>query len=243
MSFIYNFIHSLLLFTAITSFFTGNCEKFSTFCKKFHGDKVVCHPTPTDEPFYRTSVFENPYSLILVLFLFFLLFLLLLGKDSFMYLITIPLNNSPSGVIKGIIGRFNRQIGEFGLHLLIDLPKPLDHYNEPELKDRTVVYDVGGWPLHPDDGTRTVRLLPFNAEFCLNAIFFLAYPLSLCMQLCGLCCCIKESDEMEDNTPYKGVNVVKFSKSKSKVKNRCLPVYFHYLTSLFPDECVHDRHL
>lgn len=44
--------------------------------------------------------------------------------------------------------------------MLIDLPKPLDAYQEKELRDRPVSYDVVGWPVHPDTGERTVRALP-----------------------------------------------------------------------------------
>ncbi|KAJ8942328.1 hypothetical protein NQ318_005320 [Aromia moschata] len=45
-------------------------------------------------------------------------------------------------IIKGIIGICcSKNIGEFGLGLLIDLPKPLDEYQEDDLKERAVAYD------------------------------------------------------------------------------------------------------
>lgn len=43
--------------------------------------------------------------------------------------------------------------------LLVDLPKPLDNYQEKEIAQRPVIYDVGGWPVHPDTKRRTVRAL------------------------------------------------------------------------------------
>lgn len=43
--------------------------------------------------------------------------------------------------------------------MLVDLPRPLDQYQERELKYKTVRYDVGGWPVHPETGERTVRIL------------------------------------------------------------------------------------
>jgi len=65
------------------------------------------------------------------------------------------------GLIKAVIGVCgSRKIGEYGMAMLIDLPKPLDQYREPDLKDRPVCYDVVGWPVHPDTGERTVRTLP-----------------------------------------------------------------------------------
>lgn len=53
-----------------------------------------------------------------------------------------------------------KKVGEFGLGMLVDLPKPLEGYQESEIMYRPVIYDVGGWPVHPDTKERTVRLLP-----------------------------------------------------------------------------------
>lgn len=43
--------------------------------------------------------------------------------------------------------------------MLIDLPRPLPYYQEPCLACREVVYDEAGWPVHPDTGERTVKVL------------------------------------------------------------------------------------
>lgn len=52
-----------------------------------------------------------------------------------------------------------RNIGEWGLDRIVKFPRPLDHYHEPWLRMRHVIYDGEGWPLHPDTKQRTVRLL------------------------------------------------------------------------------------
>lgn len=63
--------------------------------------------------------------------------------------------------MKGLLGICgSKKIGQYGMAMLIDLPKPLDAYQEKELRDRPVSYDVVGWPVHPDTGERTVRALP-----------------------------------------------------------------------------------
>ncbi|XP_030753337.1 uncharacterized protein LOC115880293 isoform X2 [Sitophilus oryzae] len=99
------------------------------------------------------------------------------------------------------------------MSMLVDLPKPLDEYQEKELKGRTVCYDVAGWPVHPDSGERSVRILSLKTEFCLNLIFFLAYPLALILRLCSLCCCIKNGGD-DDETCYKRVNIIRCKADK-----------------------------
>lgn len=47
----------------------------------------------------------------------------------------------------------------FGLDALIDLPRPLDRYQEPALSYRPVEYDLVGWPIHPDTKERSVRTI------------------------------------------------------------------------------------
>ncbi|KAJ8925620.1 hypothetical protein NQ315_009464 [Exocentrus adspersus] len=148
-------------------------------------------------PFYRENLLESPLYLIFLIFLGIVLILLLLG------------------IIKGLIGLVYIKVGQFGLGLLVDLPKPLDSYQEKEIKYRTVIYDVGGWPVHPDTKERTVRVLTKKTEFCLNTIFFIAYPLALILQLCALCCCIKNYSE-NDESCVKSINVIKFNEGIAK---------------------------
>lgn len=54
----------------------------------------------------------------------------------------------------------------WSLGALVDLPRPLDSYQEPELADIPVVYDQTGWPIHPHTGKRSVRAL--SKYFCTN---------------------------------------------------------------------------
>lgn len=64
------------------------------------------------------------------------------------------------GITKAILGWFGfLKIGMFGLDKLIDLPRPLDFYQEPELMYKAVEYDIAGWPIHPDTKDRTVRTI------------------------------------------------------------------------------------
>nr|CAI5819350.1 unnamed protein product [Callosobruchus analis] len=114
------------------------------------------------------------------------------------------------GIVKGLLGLYvSKQVGESGLGLLVDLPKPLNQYQEKEFKQRTVVYDVAGWPVNPDTRERNVRVLPKRSEFCLNVIFFLAYPLALCLKLCAMCCCIKDFKEGDEKRSFKKVSVIR----------------------------------
>lgn len=55
---------------------------------------------------------------------------------------------------------WSKKVGEFGLGLLVDLPKPLDTYQEKSLQLFPVQYDIAGWPVHPTTKERSVRLLP-----------------------------------------------------------------------------------
>ncbi|XP_060536460.1 uncharacterized protein LOC132708264 [Cylas formicarius] len=123
-------------------------------------------------------------------------------------------------LLKGLIGLyFCRQVGEIGLDLLIDLPIPLVEYQEQHLKARTVCYDVGGWPIHPDTGERTVRVLPKKSEFCLNVVFLLAYPLTFVLQLCSMFFCIGREYKEGDETCFKEVNVIKFNGTNMTCSN------------------------
>lgn len=65
------------------------------------------------------------------------------------------------GLLKAMIGYFfSKKVGGFGLALLVDLPKPLERYQEKELSRYSVEHDIAGWPIHPVTKERTVRLLP-----------------------------------------------------------------------------------
>nr|XP_022911460.1 uncharacterized protein LOC111422497 isoform X1 [Onthophagus taurus] len=92
------------------------------------------------------------------------------------------------GLTKGLIGLCCLPIGSWGLNLLLDLPKPMKHYYEPRLRDRDVVYDSEGWPVHPATGER-VRNLPATAEFCANVLFFYTYPTVVLLLVIKRICC------------------------------------------------------
>ncbi|CAG9782908.1 unnamed protein product [Diatraea saccharalis] len=80
------------------------------------------------------------------------------------------------GLLKAISGLFFHCIAKWGLYRLIQTPRKLEKYHEYCLKNRNVVYDDEGWPVHPDTKKRTVRLLSKEMEFVLNLIFFIAVP-------------------------------------------------------------------
>lgn len=133
------------------------------------------------------------------------------------------------GLLKGLIGLVCfSTIGMCGLTLLANLPCRLDKYYEPDLSDYIVEYDDSGWPVHPQTHRRTVRLMSRcyglfakihlkyiicrKAEFCLNTIFFLAYPLVALSALCDYCCgspvCDTDSNSLESK---RIVRVARFS--------------------------------
>ncbi|XP_057655273.1 uncharacterized protein LOC130893304 [Diorhabda carinulata] len=138
------------------------------------------------------NILENPWYLFLLIILGIIFVLMFLG------------------LIKGLIGICcSRFIGEMGLSILIDLPKPLDKYSEKEYRNFQVKYDSEGWPVDPNTRERTVRALPKKTEFSLNLIFFLAYPLAICLHICGACCCVKDIDEIgTEHSCYNSINIV-----------------------------------
>ncbi|XP_022907330.1 uncharacterized protein [Onthophagus taurus] len=145
---------------------------------------------------------------IIVLFLAILLFLICLG------------------ILKGLIGLlFFPKIGVCGMNLLVDLPRPIKKYQEPELAGCPVVYDVVGWPIHPQTGKRTVRPLSKNTEFCMNVIFFITYPVIIVVTLCSHICYKSYDEEGTDNNVYDNVNTVVFSECPAyqvdNVKEKC----------------------
>nr|CAH7746378.1 unnamed protein product [Callosobruchus chinensis] len=168
-----------------TSYFRFRNERFDRQC---------------ESPFldHERNAIEEPKYIILMLLLLILFLLLFLG------------------IIKGLLGLYvSKQIGESGLGLLVDLPKPLNQYQEKEFKQRPVVYDIAGWPVNPDTRERNVRVLPKRSEFCLNVIFFLAYPLALTLKLCAMCCCIKDFKEGDEKRSFKKVKVIRTNNGDS----------------------------
>ncbi|KAJ9573992.1 hypothetical protein L9F63_008622, partial [Diploptera punctata] len=114
-------------------------------------DGLQCHPMTTEEyhetgfvgslPDESQSRFST-FTLIILFLLSLLLTLLLLG------------------LIKGILGLCCfPYVGMWGLDSLVKLPRQIPHYYETELHDRIVIYDCGGYPVHPDTKLRTVRLI------------------------------------------------------------------------------------
>ncbi|XP_072936249.1 E3 SUMO-protein ligase RanBP2 [Epargyreus clarus] len=82
------------------------------------------------------------------------------------------------GLLKACLGLFFRCVGSWGIEQMLQTPRRLDHYYEHSLRDRAVVFDDDGWPVHPDTKKRTVRLISKyeTMEFVLNVIFFITMP-------------------------------------------------------------------
>ncbi|XP_059049428.1 uncharacterized protein LOC131844532 [Achroia grisella] len=80
------------------------------------------------------------------------------------------------GFLKASVGLVFRSVGAWGLDRLLLMPRKLEHYYENSLRDRPVVYDEQGWPVHPDTKLRTVRLINKWVEFILNMIIFIVAP-------------------------------------------------------------------
>ncbi|XP_045450496.1 uncharacterized protein LOC123659291 [Melitaea cinxia] len=85
------------------------------------------------------------------------------------------------GLLKAILGLVLSCVGSWGLQLMMQTPRKLDHYYESSLRSRQVVYDREGWPIHPDTKQRNVRLISKQMEFMLNLIFFVTLP---CILIC-----------------------------------------------------------
>ncbi|KAJ8733949.1 hypothetical protein PYW07_014500 [Mythimna separata] len=80
------------------------------------------------------------------------------------------------GLIKALLGLICPRIGSWGLDQIIQLPRKIDKYHEPQFRCRKVEYDCAGWPVHPDTGARTCRMYSRSMEFALNVIFFVTVP-------------------------------------------------------------------
>ncbi|XP_014602440.1 PREDICTED: uncharacterized protein LOC106786017 [Polistes canadensis] len=83
------------------------------------------------------------------------------------------------GISKWIIGIYIPEVSRWGLDTLIETTK-MNEYFEEELKCRCIVFDESGFPVHPDTGSRSIRICSRKTEFLLNAIFFLIYPIAVC---------------------------------------------------------------
>ncbi|XP_049821055.1 uncharacterized protein LOC126265013 [Aethina tumida] len=161
---------------------TINSQKFDTKnCRLDRGCRSNESEDEDGATFYRKTIFENPtyLTLIVILGVFFTLLLL--------------------GFLKGLLGLLiSKKIGMAGLHMLIDLPRTMYEYQESKLKHRCIIYDVAGWPVHPDTQERSVRVMTKKMEFCLNLVFFLVFPMSQMLNLCSMCCCIETVNEHDE---------------------------------------------
>ncbi|KAK9886641.1 hypothetical protein WA026_017562 [Henosepilachna vigintioctopunctata] len=177
---------TFFLFIYLQSYMTkaGLDNTYEPYCKYYtYQSKCCTNHNSNIWPWYNCWVF---------IILFFLFILILMG------------------FLKSLTGLlYCSCVGGWGLDLLIDLPRPLPQYQEPWLACREVVYDEAGWPVHPDTGERTVKVLTGRTEFFLNLIFFIAYPLALLVKLIEMSCCIRSGCKDDENVSYKQVNVIK----------------------------------
>ncbi|XP_015837448.1 uncharacterized protein LOC103313625 [Tribolium castaneum] len=189
----------VFLLPGVEGFYMGLLERgrIDRHCR-VHGQSSASSPSVISAPILP-SMDDSNFSLSVIFIsglLFFLIFL---------------------GMLKGLLGLCCwDKIGMYGLGLLIELPRPLNQYQEKELERRSVVYDIGGWPIHPDTHERSVRVLPKRTEFCLNLIFFLAYPLAACVYICAFCCCIKNYNKVQDSSCFKHVDVIRLNECKNE---------------------------
>lgn len=97
-----------------------------------------------------------------------------LGMTILMFAIGILLVLLCLGILKGVLGLFcSSKIGMLGMNVLVDLPRPMTHYHEGELSGMDVIYDIGGWPIHPQTGER-IRPL---SRYIIIRILLLTYVL------------------------------------------------------------------
>ncbi|XP_066249518.1 hapless 2 [Euwallacea similis] len=120
-------------------------------------------PVPTQVVKY--SAFDDTISLILHIVLYFCLTLWYMG------------------LLKAAIGICVLPIGLCGLDKIFDLPKKLNMYYEPNLKDQKVVYDDEGWPIHPESGKKVYNLAP-GTQFAINMVFFFVFPFAITWNMC-----------------------------------------------------------
>ncbi|GLV39649.1 hypothetical protein CBL_08284 [Carabus blaptoides fortunei] len=121
------------------------------------------------------------------------------------------------GITKALIGLLcSVPVGIWGLDILVST-RMLRKYLEPDLEERSMVFDEENWPVHPDTLQRTVRIVDVRVEFCLNVIFFFTYPLMMMCILCRkLCCdCYLVPDDMDSDYKFDAVSTVLYAKYDS----------------------------
>lgn len=159
-----------------------------------------------------TSIMENKVvSDILEMLTFILIFMLL----TLLFL----------GLTKALIGVCCcPPMGMWGLCIILDLPKRMNRYYEPELRKYEVVYDPDEWPIHPTNKKR-VRNISRTLEFCTNVLFFYTYPIIiLTLLIKRLCCpyytfetveCPDEKESKSKTTPSVSEASIKTSEPKN----------------------------
>lgn len=101
-------------------------------------------------------------------------------------------------------------VGAWGLDLFLGLPRKMNKYYEAELKNRDVIYDESGWPVHPDT-KRRVRNISKITEFCMNLVFFFMYPVTIFLILLKRICCpyyVYENEDAETNSCYRKTQTI-----------------------------------
>ncbi|XP_048518047.1 uncharacterized protein LOC109537197 isoform X2 [Dendroctonus ponderosae] len=86
------------------------------------------------------------------------------------------------GVIKAAVGCCVLPIGLWGLDRILELPKKLNQYYEPELKQEKVIYDEEGWAIHPETGKKVNNVAP-PTQFAINMVFFFIFPFAILWNL------------------------------------------------------------
>jgi hypothetical protein len=64
-----------------------------------------------------------------------------------------------SGTLKGVVGLCYPTVGAWGLGVFVKHAGKIPQYYEEELRDRPVIFDSDGFPVHPDTRLRTVRTM------------------------------------------------------------------------------------
>ncbi|GBP59679.1 hypothetical protein EVAR_39836_1 [Eumeta japonica] len=80
-----------------------------------------------------------------------------LAIDISYFIIVLLLSMILPGVMKAIMGLCSPAVARWGLDSVVKTPPNIDKYYEPWLKNRPVVRDKDGWPIHPDTKDRSVH--------------------------------------------------------------------------------------
>ncbi|KAJ8734864.1 hypothetical protein PYW08_014114 [Mythimna loreyi] len=113
------------------------------------------------------------------------------------------------GFIKAVVGLLFPRISSWGLDQMIQVPRKLDAYLEPQLKCRKVEYDNAGWPIHPDTRRRTVRMYSRSMEFALNVIFFVTVPCMIVYDAVKHLCIRFQKRKTDESSPLAKNNIKK----------------------------------